>query len=155
MIFVGIDPGQKGAIAIIDSFGIADVIDMPVINKEIDAKKIYEFLKKEFFDYHIDVKDIFCLIEKSQSMPGQGVRSVFSYGKGYGKLIAILECFNINFVELHPVKWKRYFNLIKKNKNESIREAEKKFKNIKIKNDGQAEALLIAKYAKLNYSKEG
>lgn len=149
--YIGIDPGQKGAISIINNDCKIDFCFEMLLSKnkkELDSKAIIQklcYLKNE---------NCFIVLEKSQAMPKQGVVSTFNYGKGYGKLLAIIEILDLPFVEISPRKWKKEFNLIGKNKNDSIVMAEKLFKGIDFKTsrgrlkDGLAESLLMAEYGR-------
>jgi hypothetical protein len=170
MIIVGIDPGQKGAIAFIDTDKKTKhkewIIDIPLLpEKGIDAKKINLMLPHT---------NAYIFLEKAQAMPGQGSVSMFNYGTGYGKILAVLEILGLPFEEIRPNKWKTEFGLSglkKTNRKEKMTAEEKtaakkqrKEMAVKIamqmfprlKNefytskgkmlDGRAEALLIAAY---------
>lgn len=140
--FIGIDPGKKGAIAILDKKGIVLVFDCPLCEKEIDLQAISEELEA-FKD------SAFCLIEKAQAMPKQGVTSMFNYGTGYGAYKGILTALKIPFQEIRPQVWKKEFNL-NSTKGLSVQTARQLFPKEEIRNaqDGRAEALLIAEYAR-------
>ena len=105
--FIGIDPGQKGGIAIIDK---QSIIEIEVHDIPKNACDLYNILQ------HVDNADIFCMLEQAQPMPKQGVKGVFTYGIGYGKIIAVLEILGIPFQTIHPSVWKKEFSLYKKNK---------------------------------------
>lgn len=160
--WIGIDPGKDGGICILQE-NFIECLEMPVnCIDEIKSSFIY-YLIKEY------KQNCFCLIEKSQSMPGQNSVSVFNYGKGYGQIISILQILKIPYEEISPLKWKREFNLIyKKKKGEKITIYQKKkivkeravtiaeklqpcmeFKTEKgILLDGKAESFLLAEYAR-------
>ena len=153
--YIGIDPGIKGGIAIIDSPDKSKDKNMAfemilTPEKKIDVNTIYNIL--EYYRYH----DKICIIEKAQAMPKQGVKGVFNYGMGYGKLIAVLELLSIPYIEIHPTKWKKEFSLFKKTKADSVATAEKLFPDMKGKfitqkgrlMDGKAESLLMAEYGR-------
>jgi len=149
MYYIGIDPGKRGAIAIIDDNSNAiTVIDCPVFRdtKDIDILSIIDLLQA--------YNQSRCVIEKSQAMPGQGVVSMFNYGKGYGIYLGILECLDIKYNQVPPQTWKRRYNL-SKDKQLSIDLAKKLFpecaKKLLKSKDGRAEALLLAQYCKDKY----
>ncbi len=153
MIFCGIDPGQKGAVGIIDDEAqFYGALDLPLLgNGEIDAATLFDTL-------HGYCPDI-VFLEKAQGMPGQGRTSIFNYGQGYGKLKAVIEIDSIPYQEIHPTKWKRVFSLIGKDKSkkDSVAAAEKMFPGVEFRTprgrllDGRAEALLLAQYARQSY----
>lgn len=152
MIFIGIDPGKQGAIGIIFAGNRYKVIDMPLCSDtSIDAVAFQDSVKPCF-------KDTFCIIEKAQPMPKQGVVSVFNYGKGYGKIISVLECLKISFQEIRSSKWKKEFEL-SSDKSKSVAMAKKLFPDLSFTTprgrllDGRAEAMLLAEYARRIYNK--
>jgi hypothetical protein len=158
--YIGIDPGKTGGLAIIPTCPPEcdpDVQswEMPLgVDKDLDVDMIYRIIN--------GWNNPICIIEKSQAMPKQGVKGVFNYGVGYGKLIAILELSDIPYQEVQPQKWKKEFSLInkkgasKKDKRHSVRMAEKLFPEVKGQfktkrgrlKDGMAEALLMAEYGR-------
>lgn len=147
--YIGIDPGKKGAITILSVNNQAQISDMPLQeNGDIDALNIFYILKD------MQNENCFCILEKAHAMPKQGVVSVFNYGKGYGKIQAVLEMLNISYMEMTSQKWKKEFSLIKKDKKESVMIAgklkpEQNFRTERGRLlDGRAESFLIAEYAR-------
>jgi crossover junction endodeoxyribonuclease RuvC len=150
-LYVGIDPGKTGGLAVIDGADVVECIEMPVTPiGQIDSKKLFTILK----NFQESSFDIFCMLEKSQSMPKQGVKSTFSYGVSYGELLAVLKISETPFQEVAPMTWKKAFGLIKKTKADSCDVAKKLFPTESFVTpkgrfmDGKAEALLLADYAR-------
>ena len=144
MIFIGIDPGKKGSMAIIDGKGEAAPMVIPF--KEItwiDALKM------------LDAFHCRAVVEKVGAMPGQGVTSMFNFGMNFGWIQGVLDALNISYELVSPQKWKKEFGLTS-DKSESIRTAQRLFPGVSLKtgeksrveSDGMAEALLIAEYAR-------
>ena len=84
-------------------------------------------------------------------MPGQGVVSTFRFGYNAGILLGVLEAHRIQVLRVNPSSWKSALNL-SSNKKDSLKLAIKKFPIYKayfarMKDDGRAEAALIASYA--------
>ncbi len=164
MIFIGIDPGVTGGISIVftkGEFSIDEAIanEVPLTSdRKIDCRHIFEDLK-EITECCLD--KVFCVIEKAQSMPGQGAPATFNYGVTYGKLLSILDVLRIPYQEVHPMKWKKEFQLVKKSKHDSAAVASKLFpaQNFLTERgrlmDGKAESLLLAEYARRIYSRGG
>src|SRR5210317_260774 len=103
MIYIGIDPGKKGGIASLANNRVV-AVEMPLMpnGKEIDC-----VLVSQIFAIHKKTGEgIYCIIEKSQSMPKQSSTSTFNYGVGYGELRGILKSMKIPFEEVRPTKWK-------------------------------------------------
>lgn len=146
MIFIGIDPGNKGGLAIIDNNNIK--VQFFSINEYTSILKNYE-----------NREDVVCYIEQVHSMPNQGTSSMFSFGYNFGLIMGILSAYKINIREVTPQKWKKYFNLTK-DKEQSIALAKNFYPEVNLKknsrckkdSDGIAEALLIARYGLCTYA---
>lgn len=142
---LGIDPGLHGAIALIFSGGVS-LYDMPIYRKDkrshIEVEDLYKMLKclrKEC--EHVTIENV-------HSMPGQGVSSVFKFGKGFGIIIGICTALKYDIQYVSPHVWKKYYGL-GKDKSQSVKLANDLYSlDIKKSKDGQAEALLIARYGK-------
>lgn len=151
--FIGIDPGKQGAIAFIDTQDGERLFlhDIPLLpNGDINVRSIYSFLKMR------EPEESICFIEKAQPMPKQGVKGVFTYGCGYGCLLAILQIWGFPYQEIPSSKWKKHFSL-SKDKGESIVKCLELFPTLIKDNfytprgrmkDGRAEALLLAEYCR-------
>ena len=166
--FIGIDPGMSGAVSIIGNNG-TEIYPMPltVTQDDIDSVTINRILRET------EARGkTFVILEKAQAMTGQGVTGVFTYGKGYGKILAVLELSSVPFAEVHPTKWKKAAGLsIPKIKGEKDSERKKKLKRASVDlalklfpgerdrilgprggiNDGIAESLLLADYGRRIY----
>jgi crossover junction endodeoxyribonuclease RuvC len=92
--FVGIDPGKRGGIAIIRTDG-----ELLTYQAMGEAYELAAFLS--------DRKIVRCYVEKCQAMPSQGVKSMFTYGTGYGKILGVLETLKISYDLVQPQKWQR------------------------------------------------
>ena len=140
--FIGIDSGAKGAVAMLSEEGGIEIYPM-------DYRVLKEALKRWSED------DCICCLEKVGAMPKQGVTSMFNFGIAYGRLLQALEDFDIPYQEITPQRWKKEFGL-NSEKVKSIETAHKLFPNANLRptercrvdNDGMAEALLMACYAK-------
>nr|DAO72696.1 MAG TPA: HOLLIDAY JUNCTION RESOLVASE [Caudoviricetes sp.] len=88
-------------------------------------------------------------------MPGQGVTSMFNFGQTFGWAQGVLEAMGISYELVQPQKWKKEFS-ITGDKNSSIMVCKRLFPGVSLlpaercrkDNDGMAEALLMAEYAK-------
>jgi crossover junction endodeoxyribonuclease RuvC len=95
-------------------------------------------------------------VEKVGAMPGQGVTSMFNFGKSAGFIEGVLSALLIPYQLIPPAKWKREFSLIGKDKQASIITCRKLFPELDLKrtercrtdSDGKAEALLLAEWAR-------
>ena len=143
---IGIDPGVTGAIAIITG-RMSTVIDIPVeisgkgkVKKRVNACAMGDVLKL----CHRET----LYLEKTSSMPGQGVASMYSMGDTYGSIRGVAAALGIEVVEVRPQDWKAYYGL-KKDKNLALSLARIMFPTAELhlqKHHNRAEALLIAAY---------
>jgi crossover junction endodeoxyribonuclease RuvC len=138
---IGIDPGQKGGVALLTDQG-AQVWPMPPTVAQLVA------LVTGIAGASIMV------VERAQPMPRQGVTSVFSYGQHFGGFEVLAACLSLRYVTIPPATWKKAMGLTSV-KTDSIREAERLFPSVPLvlprcrkPHDGMAEALLIAEYAR-------
>lgn len=140
MIYLGIDPGKTGGISVHDGDNIT----------------AYAFTRCTPADiYHIfkDVSrgDTHALIEKVHSMPKQGVKSSFTFGKGYGFLLGCLTALEIPFEHVSPAIWQGFLKCrTGGDKNISKQKAQELFPSMKITH-AVADALLIGEYLKRTY----
>ncbi len=87
-------------------------------------------------------------LEESQAMPGQGVRSMFMIGVGFGVWLALLAALALPSTRVRPAIWKRALGL-GKDKEASRLRAMQLFPGADLrrqKDHGRAEALLLAWY---------
>jgi crossover junction endodeoxyribonuclease RuvC len=117
MKFLGIDPGIRGAIAVVMTNNdtapiLIDVIDIPVIGtgakERIDVAAIRDFVVRHKPDHAV--------IERAQVMPRQGSSSGFKYGRAVGAIEAAITLSAIPVEIVEPSVWKRLFKLPGKDK---------------------------------------
>jgi len=157
MIVLGIDPGLKGAIASLDDRGLyVDAIFMPTL-QEKKGKKLHNRIDGWKIAHYLsggaNPMAFIAGIEAVHSMPGQGVSSSFNFGKGAGVIEGILTALQINFKEITPQSWKKYFGL-SSDKNDSRLMASQLWPNLsfsRVKDEALAEALLIAEFTRLKF----
>ncbi|WP_456396655.1 hypothetical protein, partial [Desulfurobacterium sp.] len=144
----GIDPGVRGGIAIIPLMP-SDFASVEVVFSMPDMFTLSEIL----FERRNEIYR--CFVEKQQVFPKQGVVSQGKLMKHYGEILGILTALRIPFEEISPPKWQREIHgsshrkkSRKEKKKASIQKARQLFPCIKIRTDGEAEALLIAEYGK-------
>ena len=137
MKYVGIDPGKSGGISIIDEHP-NNLFAYKMPDTEQDIASIFKDISYE--------GESFAYIEKVSSMPGQGVRSMFSFGQNYGFLRACLHSYQIPFDEVLPAKWQKALGcLTKGDKNVTKSKAQQLFPTIKVTH-AIADSMLIAQY---------
>lgn len=152
MRYVGIDPGLRGAIAVLDSAGqILVVYDMPSAPVRVNGKRRHELDMAALADILGEWPlDVTAVVERVHSMPAQGVASSFSFGLVYGAIRQALACGQVPTRLVTPQVWKKYFSL-GSGKDEARAKAAALFPAqaalfARKKDDGRAESSLIALY---------
>lgn len=152
MIFIGIDPGKSGALAVLYTDE----------NKNHINHNLAVFDENDYIDILTECSkqntNIICCLEKVSSMPKQGVVSMFSFGMNFGFIQGILSTLKISYELVVPSKWKKEFS-VTSDKNTSIQVAKRLFPNVNLRrtdrckkdHDGMAEALLMAEYARRKF----
>ena len=155
MYIIGVDPGISGAICFFENGRIIDVIDMPSMaegkqnKRQVNGSQIYNEIKNR--TANIEKKHICVVIEHVSAMPGQGVTSMFNFGQSFGVLKGICSAMQLPMYFVRPAKWKKYFNLIKTQKEASRTKVIEIFPEIstklsKKKDTNKADAILIASF---------
>lgn len=156
MIFIGIDPGLDGAVAVLNDAAVA-FSDMPTIEvasgkkrrREHDASALCAFLNSLY-----GINRATVAIERQQAMPDQGGVSTFRTGYGFGLIMGILAALKLRTEIVAPVSWKRALMADQpKDKGASILVAKRLFPHAASlltlkKHHGRADALLIAEFVK-------
>ena len=160
MYIIGIDPGISGAICFFENGNIIDVIDMPSMaegkknKKQVNSAQIHNEIRSRIKNVPKD--NISVVIEQVSAMPGQGVTSMFNFGQSFGVLKGICASMQLSMYFVRPAKWKKYFNLIKTEKEASRTKIIEIFPQIsgklsKKKDVNKADAILIASFFNNTY----
>ena len=143
MIYIGIDPGKDGALAMISDVGAASVV---VFDPDIYKSALRAFPGQAR-----------AVLEHVGAMPGHGVTSTFSFGENFGYIKGLLEAYQIPYELVRPQRWKKAFGI--SGKNQSVEVCKRLFPGVSLRrterckkdHDGMAEALLMAEYARRNH----
>ena len=123
MLIIGIDPGISGSICFFEDGKILDVIEMPTMNegkknkRQVNGAQIYNEITDRI--NKLQKQDIRVVVEQVSAMPGQGVTSMFNFGQSFGVIKGICSAMQLPLYFVRPTKWKKYFNLIKSEKDAS------------------------------------
>ena len=142
---IGIDPGATGAIAVLNGPDLLWVEDMPYADGEVLAPVLANLVLS------LDGPRR-AIVEKAQAMPGQGIAGACRYCRGSGVIVGVLAALDIPFETVRPNQWKKAAGLIGADKAASRRRAIELWpaqadRFARAKDDGRAEAALIARYA--------
>lgn len=159
-LYIGIDPGLSGGLAITNKTGTIAVFPMPVLDiggkKEINIKSLSNWFKSNAYGCKM------VGVEIQHAMPKQGVTSMFKIGKGYGIIIGILNALDIPFTEIRANEWqKEMFKGQPKGNTKDLSKkiAQQLYPTIVFKatskctniHDGMTDSALIATYIKMKY----
>ena len=163
MLIIGIDPGISGSICFFEDGKILDVLEMPTMTdgkknkKQVNGAQIYNEISTKIRG--IEKQDLKVIIEQVSAMPGQGVTSMFNFGQSFGILKGICSAMQLPMYFVRPAKWKKYFGLIKSEKDASRTKAIEMFPYFssqlsKKKDSNKADAILIASFYYETYKLE-
>jgi crossover junction endodeoxyribonuclease RuvC len=155
-IVIGIDPGIKGAVAAIreSDRSLLELADCPT--RRVDRTTIYDVPEMAHLIRRLSLMgDATVVLEQAQSMPGQGVKSMYSVGRSFGLWEGILAALDVPFRTVRPNVWmKRLFTGMpgqNTGKFRSIQFALQMFPNIlltpqrgRAPKDGRADAACLA-----------
>jgi crossover junction endodeoxyribonuclease RuvC len=104
---LGIDPGFSGAMAWLDLGGDLHVEDMPTLAVERNGKTKRDMDLAVLVDLVERHRPAFAVVERVGAMPGQGVSSMFAFGKGFGSILGVLAALRVPVELVTPAIWKR------------------------------------------------
>lgn len=101
MRYLGIDPGKKGALVIMDSMRkILDMVPMPMHKTTYDLVTLRSYL--------IENKIRYVFVEKVHAIKGASSKSTFEFGFGAGILHGMLSGLQIPHFYVRPKEWQKY-----------------------------------------------
>lgn len=98
---LGVDPGETGALCLL----VNPLIEPEYWDMPKTPRALCELLRL------IGPRVSFSVLEEVHSMPGEGVVSVFKFGRGFGRLESALEAFTPCVVYKSPHLWKSALGL--------------------------------------------
>jgi len=178
MVYLGIDPGKSGGLAVITDSNDIVVTATPVTKEnEIDIAQVNAFI--DFIITKYNTTDIQCVLEDVHSIFGMSAQSNFQFGRVLGVIEGILGSRSISFIKVTPKVWQKEIwagttpignatgKLLKSGaphikidtKGTSLLVAKQLFPDVnllatprsKVAHDGIVDALLIAEYCKRKF----
>ena len=151
MTILGIDPGASGGIAFFSmQRGLLSIFDMPTVEVKRGGKNKRE-VSAAMLNAIIGARDIdAAFVEKVGAMPGQGVSSMFQFGRSVGMIEGVLAALEIPTNYVTPQVWQKAVGA-RGGKDASRARAAELFPAYaanftRKKDDGRADAALIAWY---------
>lgn len=149
-IVIGIDPGVTGALACVRDGEVLTCLDLPtetgVGNRRRLSVPVLVYRLREILALH---GPCVAALESVAARPGQGVSSVFGFGRTLGALEGVLGALEIPVTYYAPSSWKRRYGLLGRPKDASRTKALELFPGAapwltRVKDHGRAEAILLA-----------
>lgn len=146
MIWIGCDPGKKGAYA-------------AIFEDHVEVWPWDDVFFVSFLHGLLATGDgIAACVEKVGAFSGQGVKSMFTFGREFGFIEGALQMAGISYQLVPPKKWKSEYGL-GSDKTQSVEVCKKLFPGINLRRTNkcttdsadEAEALLMALYAKRHF----
>jgi crossover junction endodeoxyribonuclease RuvC len=151
MNVLGIDVGQSGAFCVYNTDSKAILLwDMPVVEIITNGKKVKRVSAQ---DIAISLKGFpidHAFVESVTALPGQGVVSMFTFGKAAGLVEGVIAALEIPVTFVRPQKWQKAMGVVggkdgaRQRAAQLLPEFAKEFS--RVKDDGRADAALIALY---------
>ena len=148
-MILGVDPGASGALAFFNpTTGILDVIDMPTVEIARNGKTKREISPALLAEAIAQKQVTVAYVERVGAMPGQGVSSMFQFGRGLGIVEGVLAGLSIPISYTTPQGWQKAAG-VRGGKDGSRSRAVELFPRYaglfaRKKDDGRADAALIA-----------
>ncbi len=152
---IGIDPGLTGAMAMVSSNEVIDVIDLPIY-EAVDGKMILNtsMLARTLQNWCLSQPYVVVWVEHATMRPDPprpSIQSVYSIGRMFGAIEGMLAIMGQSVQYVHPSVWKKAHRLNSKGKGASIAAATDIYANASVhltlkKHHDRAEAMLIAHY---------
>lgn len=151
---LGIDPGLTGSAVLLDER--VTFFDTPTLNvgrgKQTKRQHSVTEMAMWLRTVRLNFPSVLAVLEATHSMPGQGVRSMFSMGEGFGIWKGLLAGMGIPFELVTPQRWKAaMMNGQGREKDAARFKAMQLYPSVaeqlsRKKDIGRADALLIAAY---------
>lgn len=159
-VFLGIDPGKDGAIAVLGADGTLKFQVTPTVAVEkgrsrrtFDTSGMVAALRT----IHVQHAIRLAVLERVSAMPQDGPVQAFSFGEGYGIWRGILAALGIPHVLVPPKTWKaKVLAGTKQDKGAAIEWCQARFPNVSLlrtprcssPHDGFADAACMAEYGR-------
>jgi crossover junction endodeoxyribonuclease RuvC len=145
---IGIDVGLSGAIAMMTGETLTGIVDMPTVTLDRNGKAKRQISIPELIAIIDEFKPDEAFIEKVFAMAGQGVTSVFSFGRSLGAIEGVIAARSIKATLITPQTWQKAMGVSGGKDGARARAMEVFPWNVDYfklkKHDGRADAALIA-----------
>lgn len=158
-VIIACDPGIEGAFAVMIDGSLVEIEDMPTMTRLVAgterryvAPDVVDGLLRTIVTSHVGIADkVTFVMEEVGFMPKKSGSGMFAFGRGCGQVEGIVIGMRLPRVMVEPATWKHQLKL-KRGKDASRQRAMERFPDFReqfarVKDDGRAEAALIALWA--------
>ena len=155
---IGFDPGLDGAFTVLDDNSqIVQIFDMPTVEVKVGSSMKRKVAPQAIVSelQLFTSEPCFAVVESVAARPGQGVTSMFGFGRSLGVIEGLLAGLMIPYQLVPPQTWSKAMKLAQ-GKGASRQRAMElwpahagEFK--RVKDDGRADSALLALYAVLHH----
>ena len=158
MIKIGIDPGISGAIAVLCDDVLLEVHDMPALEvrvgkankRQVNPAMLASILYGITLLPEAKGHNSWVVLEKVGAMPGQGVTSMFNFGRSFGVVEGVAAGLRLGITYVTPQAWQKRAGKKegKDGSRQRVMELYPEHADLfkRVKDDGRADAVLIARY---------
>jgi len=149
MLWLGFDPGTKGAFACLNWDGeLLSTHRIPTVTVMGSKNRKSVIDTTSFRDLVVSItsgQPCCAVVEDVHAMPGQGSVSTFRFGEAKGIIIGLLAGLNVGYILVSPQTWKKKFGF-GSDKGKILLEARRRYPNVGISSEDEAEAVFLALY---------
>lgn len=150
MIVLGIDPGICGAFARLSDDAPLVIHDMPILTIQRGAKKKREMDAHVLSDLIENHLPDHAFLEQAWARPGEAASVSFTNGCNFGTVLGILAALQVPYTVVPPQRWKKALQVPAEKDGARARASQLLPQYAsewrRVKDDGRAEAALIALY---------
>lgn len=148
MVYLGIDPGVTGGMAVLDANAkVLIITGMP----QTAAARV-NFLQFVLGRAPGGAAGMRAALELVHSSPQMGVRSAFTFGQVYGQLQMMLAAANVAYISPRPQAWQKAMKCLSRgDKGVTLRAARKLFRDQVVITHATADALLLAEFCRRQF----
>lgn len=144
---IGVDPGLSGAVAILRSNRVADVITIPFVDGDVDVPFLVGWINnKTNYDPYIGGLMTVAYIEKTWGFSKGGI-AVSKLNRVSGILYGLIRALDIPVRNVAPATWRKIvLGNFRATKQDALVHCLEKYPELNITDHNKAEALCIAEY---------
>ena len=156
MIYIGIDPGKGGGVAVIDEQGVAGALVVTTKMPDTPADLLaWLMLRGGPRNVRAVLERVHAGVFGKGKRGRMGVSSAFTFGRGVGHIEMALLAAGIPYDEVAPATWQGALGCRSGgDKNVTKRRAQALFPHLKVTH-ATADCLLLAEYCRRLHSSEG